>query len=102
MAVRKSLQEQMVVAGIREEWLKKCARALKSSGFTKVTTNGTLYQIEANYKKFTTWGTILITLTPDGNDTRITAVSTANVDNVYALFKSPNKAILSKFKEGLR
>ena len=102
MAIRKSMQEEMVVSGAREEWLQKCARALESSGFTKATTNAALYQIEANYKKFTTWGTILITLAPAGNDTKITAVSTANMDNIYALFKSPNKTILSKFKEGLR
>tara|TARA_B110001469_G_scaffold110139_1_gene111701 strand:- start:1098 stop:1406 length:309 start_codon:yes stop_codon:yes gene_type:complete len=102
MAIRKSMQEEMVVTGIRGEWLQKCVRALESSGFTKVTPNATLYQIEANYKKFTIWGTILITLAPEGNDTKITAASTANVDNIYALFNSPNKTILSKFKEGLR
>ena len=39
---------------------------------------------------------------PDDEDTKITAVSTANVDNIFALFKSPNKTILSKFKEGLK
>ena len=96
------MQEEMVVSGSREEWLQKCVRALESSGFTKVTKNAVLYQIEANYKKFTTWGTVLITLTPSGTDTQITVVSTANVDNIYALFKSPNKTILSAFKEGLR
>ncbi|MGD0779631.1 MAG: hypothetical protein ABR954_02455 [Dehalococcoidales bacterium] len=102
MAIRKSMQEEIVVSGTREEWLQKCAKALESQGFTKVTTNVILYQVEANYKKVTTWGTILITLTPAGNDTKITAISTANVDNIYALFKSPNKTILSKFKQGLR
>ena len=101
MAVRKSLQEEMVVTGNREDWLKKCATALESQGFTKVVTNSTLFQIEANYKKAITWGEILITLTPAGNDTKITAKSTANVDNIYALFNSPNKKILSEFKKGL-
>ena len=91
----------MVVSGIREEWLQKCVGSLELSGFTGVTTNETLYQIEANYKKFNTWGTIQITLTPAGNDTRIIAIATANVDNIQALFKSPNRTILSKFKEGL-
>ena len=102
MAIRKSMQEEMVVSGAKEDWLQKCRKALELSGFTKVTPNAALHQIEANYKKFMTWGTIMITLTPAGNDTKITAVSTANVDNIYALFKSPNKTILSKFKEGLR
>lgn len=102
MAVRKSMQEEMVVSGSREEWLQKCVKVLELSGFTKVTKNAAIYQIEANYKKFMTWGTVLITLTPSGTDTKITAVSTANVDNIFALFKSPNKTILSAFKEGLR
>ena len=102
MAIRKSMQEEMVVSGAREAWLEKCSRALESSGFTKVNTNGTLFQIEGDYKKATTWGTILVTLTPAGDDTKITAVSTANVDNAFALFKSPNKKILGKFKEGLK
>ncbi|MDG1808323.1 MAG: hypothetical protein P8I27_10515 [Pirellulaceae bacterium] len=101
MAIRKSMQEEMVVSGAREEWLQKCTKVLESSGFTKVTPNVALHQIEANYKKFMTWGTIMITLTPAGNDTKITVVSTANVDNIYALFMSPNKTIISKFKEGL-
>jgi len=102
MAIRKSMQEEVVVPGTREEWMQKCAKALELQGFTKVTTNATLFQVEANYKKVATWGTILLTLTPAGNDTKITAVSTANVDNIYALFKSPNKTILSEFKKGLR
>jgi len=76
-------------------------RALESSGFTKVTKNENLYQVDAAYKKFMTRGTILITLIPQGTDTKITVVSTANMDNIYALFKSPNKTILSAFKEGL-
>jgi len=102
MAIRKSMQEEMVVSGSREEWLQKCVKVLELSGFTKVTKNTAIYQIEANYKKFMTWGTVLITLSPSGTDTKITAVSTANVDNIFALFKSPNKTILFAFKEGLR
>lgn len=101
MGIRKSLQEEMVVSGAREEWLSKCVRALESSGFTKVTKNEDLYQVEATYKKFMTWGTILITLIPSGSDTNMIVVSTTHVDNIYALFKSPNKTILSAFKEGL-
>ena len=30
MAIRKSMQEEMVVKGAKEEWLKKCSRALES------------------------------------------------------------------------
>lgn len=102
MAIRKSVQEEMIVSGGREIWLQKCVSALESSGFTKVTKNAALYQLEANYRKFMTWGTVLITLTPSGPDTKISAVSTANMDNIFALFKSPNKTIMSAFKDGLR
>ena len=102
MAIRKSMQEELVVSGTREDWLKKCTYALRSSGFSKITTHAELRQIEANYRKFMTWGTITITLMPAGNETKITAMSTANVDNIYALFRSPTKMILSKFKEGLQ
>ena len=89
------------MSGTREDWLPKCTRALELGGFSKVTTNSVIHQIEATYKTLTTWGTIQITLMPAGGDTKITAVSTANVDDAFALFKSPNKTILSKFKEGL-
>ena len=101
MAIRKSLQEELVLSGSREAWMEKCSAALEASGFKNVTKNGPLFQIAANYKKFTVWGEILITLTPSGSDTKVAATSTANVDNIFALFKSPNKAILSAFKEGL-
>ena len=32
---------------------------------------------------------------------RMSGFTTSNVDNVFALFKSPNKTIIEKFKEGL-
>lgn len=96
------MEEVIVVSGAREAWMVKCVAALESSGFTNVTRNTLLYQIEANYKKFMTWGDVRITLTPSGLDTRMALVSTANVDNIYALFKSPNAVILAAFKAGIR
>jgi hypothetical protein len=101
MAIRKSMQEEMVVSGPREEWLPRCAAALEAARFSNVITNTTLHQVEGEYRKIRTSGSLLITLTPAADDTKITAVSTANVDNIYALFTSPNKTILSKFKEAL-
>ena len=78
------MQEELVVSGDRAEWLEKCANALASSGFTKITKNTALSQIEPDYKKLTVWGTILVTLTPAGSDTKLTIVSTANVDGPVA------------------
>ncbi|MGV7245844.1 hypothetical protein [Caballeronia sp. M23-90] len=102
MGIRKSMEEELVVTGNRSEWLSKCVTSLKSAGFTKVTQNANIYQIEANYKKFMTWGSLTVTLSPSGKDTRVKAVSTANVDNIFALFKSPNKTILTAFTDGLK
>jgi hypothetical protein len=70
MAIRKSMQDDVVVSGDRVEWLEKCANALAASGFTKVTKNATVCQIEAAYRTWKVWGTILVTLTPVGSDTK--------------------------------
>lgn len=91
----------MVVNGQRDIWMDKCVAALTSAGFTSITQNSAVFQVEAHYKKATTWGSILLSLIPVGPDTKIAAVSTANVDNIFALFSSPNKKILSAFKGAL-
>ena len=101
MAVRKTIEESFVVAGAREEWLPKCCDALEVGRFTGIETSETLGQITANYKKAATWGTISLTLTPEGDSTRIVAKATANVDNVFAIFSSPGQRILKQFKAGI-
>jgi hypothetical protein len=90
-----------LVTGPREQWLSRTQQALKSGGFTKVSTSETLYQVTGSYKKLTTWGEIQVTLAPHGDHTQITARATANVDNIYALFKSPGQTILRQFKNNL-
>lgn len=101
MAVRKDVDESFVVNGKREDWMKKCEEALVNNGFKDVKLSAALFQIEANYKKATTWGVIQITLHPEGENTKIMAKATANVDNVFALFKSPGKTIIEAFKKGI-
>ncbi|MGE5390041.1 MAG: hypothetical protein ACM3PE_03150 [Deltaproteobacteria bacterium] len=101
MAIRKSIEETIVVSGNREERFLTCVEALKKAGFKNISPNNVIFQIEGSYKKATVWGEILITLLPEGPDTRIVMKSTANVDNIYALFKSPTKTIIDKFKEQL-
>ena len=104
MAVRNSMEENIVVEGRRDYWIQRANEALNTNGFSNVLYNTTLYQITADYKKFTIWGEILITFKPFGKDeaqTEITIKSTANVDNFQALFVSPNKTIIGKFKSGL-
>jgi hypothetical protein len=101
MAVRKTYEDTFVVSGEREQWLVRCKQALVDGGFSKVQPNEELGQIKADFKKMTVWGTIEITLFPDGENTKVVAKATANVDNVYALFSSPGKTILNAFKENL-
>ena len=56
----------------------------------------------ANYKKLTVWGEITISLSPKDQGTKIAIDCMANVDNAFALFKSPGKTILGKFKDNLK
>lgn len=102
MAVRKSAEETVVVAGDRETWMVKCRQALERSGFSKIEAMPALFQLQGGYKKATVYGEILLTLLPEGSSTRINIKATANMDNLFALLKSPTKEIIKKFKEGLQ
>ena len=100
MAIRKSMEENLVVKGDRITWIDKVSNALKKAGFTKVCCNSAIYQITGDYKKATIWGEISITLLPvDSSTTKLAIRSTANMDNIYALFINPNQKIISKFKD---
>lgn len=101
MAIRKSITEEMIVAGKREDWLNQCRRALENGGFKRINVSEKLFQVTANYIKVTVWGEIRITLLPEGDNTRVQVIATANVDNIFALFRSPGKHIIKRFKEGL-
>ena len=100
MAIRKSIEETLVVVGTRDDVLRRCEKGLSAQGFTAVKSNAVLYQIEGKFHKAFVWGEILITLLPEGDNTRIVAKATANVDNVYTLFSSPTKKIHAAFKAG--
>ena len=59
------------------------------------------YQVNANYKKITVWGEISITLISVDTTIEWTGIcikATSNIDNIYALFKSPDKRIIEAFK----
>jgi hypothetical protein len=102
MAIRKRVEETLVVDGAREAWLTRSRTALELRGFTKIEVSEALFQVRANYKKFTTWGDIQISLLPSGDAaTAVQVAATANVDNVFALFKSPGRKIVDEFKAGL-
>lgn len=103
MAIRKSVEETLVVAGERDEWLTRCAKGLMAAGFKDVQTSTVLGQVAGSYKKFPTSGELTITVVPGAQPghTQLTLRSTAAVDNIYALFASPNKKILATAKAGL-
>ena len=101
MAIRKSKEENFEVNGTIEDWKTKVEKDLEIGEFTSIKSNNILNQINANYKKLTVWGEISVTLTEYNGKVKINAVSTANSDNVFALFNSPNKVILDNFKNNL-
>ena len=102
MAIRKSADEELVVAGSRQDWLDRCVAALKRAGFKDVESNATLGQVSGHYRKMTTHGELLITLMPDGDQqTKMKLRATANIDNIYALVRSPTGRIISEFKTAL-
>jgi hypothetical protein len=101
MAIRKSKEENFEVSGTIEDWKSNVEKALEKGEFTSIKTNNILNQVNANYKKLTVWGEISITLTENNGKVKINAISTANSDNVFALFSSPNKVILDNFKNNL-
>lgn len=101
MAVRKSKEEFFSVKGNINEWVSKVENALKNGGFSNVKGNNILNQVTADYKKMSTWGEIIITLLEEGDNIKINAKSTANTDNLFALFSSPNQKILDQFKNNI-
>lgn len=98
MAIRKSKQEIFEVKGNIEEIKQRVESALNNGNFTSINTNNLLNQITSNYKKISVWGDIKITLSENQDKTKIDVVSTANCDNIFALFSSPNDKILNAFK----
>ncbi len=102
MAIRKSKEQQFQVKGEINEIKGKCLNALELGGFKKVETNDFLNQISANYTKMTVVGKIEIVLSEKEKGVEINVKTTANSDNVFALFSSPNDKIMNAFKENLK
>ena len=73
----------------------------RADRFKKVEQLRTAREVTAELKGgLFTDGEIRISADPDGSSrTRLTAVSTAAVDNIWALFQSPNDRIMTAFKQ---
>lgn len=103
MSIRRSASEQLVLQGSPPAWLERCAEALTRENFTRIAVDSALGQVRGNFKPLvgSLYGDIVIMLTPEGCNTRVSLVATANVDNVYALVRSPGTRLIEKFKKGL-
>lgn len=97
MAIRRSKTQKFQTATSVNDAIKKCELALSKGGFKNITTNKSLKQLGGQYKKFTVWGEIEVALFEVNGETEINIKSTANVDNIFALFSSPNNKILKAF-----
>lgn len=102
MAFRSKEEENYTINNSLEEVRLSIINALDEGGFTSVAENKMINQITANYRKFTVWGNITITIEESGKGTKVQTVAVANADNIYALFSSPTRRILNKFKENLK
>jgi len=102
MAIRKKTEETFVVEGDRQIWFERTRRALDDGGFTAIREQAELWQLQARYRKLTIWGWIDVTLTPAAEgSTQLAVAVTSNVDNIYALFRSPGRRIMDVFKDAL-
>ena len=101
MAVRKSKEQKFQVKGELDELREKCLNALNSGGFKKIEGNSFLNQLSAKYSKATVVGKIEITLVEKEKGVEINVKSTANSDNIFALFSSPNDKIMNAFSSNL-
>lgn len=90
-----------MVDGTRDEWFERSQIALERGEFSKIKAVRALKQLHGAYRKLSVWGTLDVTLLPEGEGTRIQLDATGNVDNIYALFRSPSKKILEVFKSEL-
>ena len=102
MAFRSKEEENYTINNSLEEVRLSIINALDEGGFTSIAENKMINQITANYRKFTVWGNISITIEESGKGTKVQTVAVANADNIYALFSSPTRRILNKFKENLK
>ncbi|MBV8254837.1 MAG: hypothetical protein JO154_19710 [Chitinophaga sp.] len=101
MAIRKSKEENFIVHGKLPDLMQRIENALSAGGFTQIKVNPILNQLTGDYKKFTVYGEIMITLQEEGEKVKVHAKSVANADNIFALFSSPNQKILNQFKNNL-
>ena len=99
MAIRKSKEKKIQVQGTIEQVKEKSISALNIGGFKNIDCNDSLNQITAKFNNFFVVGKIEVLLSKTNNGIDINLKSTANADNIFALFSSPNDKIMKSFTE---
>ena len=102
MAIRKSKEKSLQFNGTIKEAKIKCKSALESGGFKKIDINESLNQLNAKFNNFFVVGSIDISLANTDHGVTISIKSTANADNIFALFSSPNDKIMKSFTENFK
>ena len=99
MAIRKSKEKKLQLQDTIENVTEKCLAALTKGGFKSIENNDSLNQIMAKFNNFFVVGKIEIILAKDDNGVDVNLKSTANADNIFALFSSPNDKIMKAFTD---
>ena len=99
MAIRKSKEKKIQVQGTIEQVKEKSISALNIGGFKNIDCNDSLNQIIAKFNNFFVVGKIEVLISKTDNGIDINLKSTANADNIFALFSSPNDKIMKTFTE---
>jgi len=102
MAIRKSKSKIVQFNGSMEDAAMKCKVALENGGFKKIETNDSLNQLTAKFNNFFVIGSIDIGLAKRDHGVDLSLKSTANADNIFALFSSPNDKIMKLFTDNFK
>ena len=102
MAIRKSKEKSLQFKGTLEEAKIKCKSALEAGGFKKIEQNDSLNQLNAKFNNFFAVGSLDIGLEKTDHGITISLKSTANADNIFALFSSPNDKIMRSFNDNFK
>tara|TARA_B110001452_G_C15150312_1_gene400360 strand:+ start:86 stop:394 length:309 start_codon:yes stop_codon:yes gene_type:complete len=102
MAIRKSKEKSLQYNGTLEEAKIKCKSALEAGGFKKIEENENLNALSAKFNNFFAVGSLGIGLAKTDHGINISLKSTANADNIWALFSSPNDKIMRSFTDNYK
>ena len=102
MAIRKSKEKSLQFNGSLDDAKIKCKSALEAGGFKKIENNDPLNQLTAKFNNFFVVGSIDIGLANTEHGVTISLKSTANADNIFALFSSPNEKIMKSFTDNFK